>query len=410
MSSTSDAPDRASRPKRLGRGASTIVLLALTSLFTDISSEMTLNVLPIYLTGALGVSVAVVGIIEGVAESTASLTRLFSGQLSDRLPRRQPVVVAGYGLSALTKPLFALVAGAGLAGVLRFADRVGKGIRTAPRDALLASAASEERRGLAFGFHRAADTMGAVLGILAAAAVIAIAGGQLEESDFRAVALIAAIPAALGVIVLFFIHEDPRPASTTQSRPGWLSLPASRDQRRFLGVIFLFALGNSSDAFIILRLVDSGASVVQTLLLLALMNVIYSAMSTPGGALSDRIGRRRLLLGGYLVYAAIYVALGLAPTMGAAATALVLYGAYYGLTEGASRAFLADLTPADSRGAAYGWFHMLSGIAALPASIVAGLLWVEVAPGAAFIFGSICALAAAALLFGVHETRPVRTA
>lgn len=386
-------------------GAATVALLGLTSLLTDVSSEMTLNVLPIFLTGTLGVSVAAVGLIEGIAESTASLTRLFSGRLSDRMPRRLPLVIGGYGISAATKPLFALVAGPGLAGVLRFSDRLGKGVRTAPRDALLAGAASEGRRGLAFGIHRAADTFGAVLGILAAAGAIAWAGGELSRSDFRLVALLAAVPALLAVAVLFLVQEEPRTKST-RSTPV-LDRTYALPQRRFLAVIFLFALGNSSDAFVILRLIDVGASAVQTLLLLALMNVVSSTIAVPGGMLSDRIGRRRLLLGGYGVYAVLYAALGLAPSIPLAATALVLYGAYYGLTEGVGRAFLADLTPAASRGGAFGWFHMLSGIAALPASVIAGLLWTEVSPGAAFLFGSACALGAAAVLTTVTEpSRP----
>lgn len=398
------------RAARLGAGGPTILILGLTSFLTDVSSEMTLTVLPIFLTGTLGVSVATVGVIEGIGESTAAVSRLFAGQLSDRLRRRLPVVIAGYGLSALTKPLFALAGGAGLAGLLRFADRLGKGIRTAPRDALIADVAVEGRRGLAFGVHRAADTAGAVAGVLLAALLLVLLGGgdSLTRGEFQRLVLVAAVPAALGVLLLTRIREAPAPASAAPPAAATqrFSLPASRPERRYLLVVLAFALGNSSDAFLVLRMTDVGIDVVGVLLVLAGRNLVEAVLSAPAGALSDRLGRRRLLLGGYLVYAVIYGGLAFADSPSAIVALILAYGAYYGATEGMSRAFVADLSPEGRRGASYGWFHMATALSALPASVAAGVLWTAFSPGAAFVFGAACALVAAAVLTTVRPAAP----
>lgn len=389
----------ATSPGRLGAGARTVLLLAVTSLFTDISSEMTLNVLPLYLTGTLGVSMVAVGLIEGIGESTASLLRLVAGQLSDRAPRRLPFVVGGYGLSAITKPLFAFAGGPLAAGLLRFADRVGKGIRTPPRDALLAGAASEGRRGFAFGVHRAADSSGAVLGVLAAAGVVALTGGTLDAATFRFVVLVAGVPAILAVAVLVLIREPAKAPSATSTEV--LPPLGPRAQRRFLLAIGIFAVGNSSDAFIVLRLVDLQASVPMALVLLAVMHGAHVLMAIPGGALSDRIGRRVVLVGGFVAFALVYGGLGMVQSLPLAAVLLVLYGGYYGVTDGVSRAYLADLAPAGGRGGAYGWYHMVVGLGALPASVIAGFLWSAAGPAAAFLWGSTCALIATAVLVSI---------
>ncbi len=389
----------------LGGATRTVLLLGLVSLLTDVSSEMTLNVLPIFLSGTLGISVATIGVIEGVGESTAAVVRLFAGQLSDRLPRRLPLVMGGYGISAATKPLFALVTGPWLAGWLRFADRVGKGVRTPPRDALIADVASQARRGLAFGIHRASDTAGAVLGLLGAAFVVWIAGGGMELSrgEFQRVVLVATVPAALAVLVLLRVPETPSAERARSGAPGWRpALPSTTAERRYLLVLWLFALGNSSEAFVVLRVFDIGAGAVGALMALALMNTVYAALSAPLGAWSDRFPRRRLLIGGYLAYAVIYGAFALVGGVGQALVLLVLYGGYYGATEGASRAFASDLAPAGERGQMYGWFHAVTALGALPASVVAGFLWTAVSPGAAFAFGALAALAAAVVLLTVR--------
>jgi MFS family permease len=394
-------------PRTLGAGGATILILGITSFLTDVSSEMTLTVLPIFLTGTLGVSVATVGIIEGVGESTAALARLFAGQLSDRLPRRLPVVIAGYGLSALTKPLFALVTGAWLAGFLRFSDRLGKGVRTAPRDALIADVATEGRRGLAFGIHRAADTAGAVTGVLGAALLIVALGGghELTRGEFQRLVLIAGIPALLGVALLTRIREQPQPVEEVRADAAVarrrFSLPQTVAERRYLLVVLAFALGNSSDAFLVLRMVDVGMGIVAVLLLLAARNLVETVLAIPAGVLSDRVGRRHLLLAGYIVYAVIYGGLALAGSTVIVALLVLAYGAYYGATEGMSRAFVADISPSYGRGGSYGWFHMATAITALPASVFAGVLWTEYGPAAAFAFGGACALVAAVLLLRV---------
>lgn len=408
---TEPAPTMRSRARSLlGPGGETVLLLGLVSLCTDISSEMTLNVLPIFLSGTLGVSVAAIGLIEGVGESTAAATRLFAGGMSDRMTRRVPFVIAGYGLSALTKPLFALVTGPLLAGWLRFGDRVGKGIRTPPRDALIADVATEGRRGLAFGIHRAADTFGAVLGLLLAALVVWLAGGGdlLTRGEFQRMALVASVPAFLGVLILLRVRETPRAVRAPAATSGWRPvLPASPSARRYLLVLFLFALGNSSDAFVVLRVIDLGGNAIEALLALALMNVVYALIAAPVGGLSDRFGRRGFLLGGYVIYAGIYGAFGLASSVGGLAALIALYGAYYGATEGVSRAFATDLALPHERGTMFGWFHAVTALGALPASVIAGVLWTTVDPAAAFAFGAASALCAAIALAFVRA--PART-
>ena len=397
---------RASIAQGLGSGGRTIVLLGVVSLLTDVSSEMILNVLPIFLTGTLGVSVLAVGVIEGVGESTAATMRLIAGQLSDRLRRRTPIMFAGYGLSALTKPLFALVTGPGLAGLLRFMDRAGKA-RGPARDALIADAASEGARGAAFGLHRAMDTAGAVVGISLAALTVWVLGSDgLSRGDFQRLVLIASVPAFAGVLLLTRVRESPVARAEARTRSGWLTWPATATERRYLVAVLLFGLGNSSDAFVILRMIDVGAGIVGALLLLVVMNISHVLVAVPAGLLSDRTGRRSLLLGAYAAYALIYAAFAGLNDAWQFIPLLILYGAYYGVTEGVARAFVADLVPPQSRGAAFGWFYAATAIAALPASIVAGWLWTEFGPGATFVFGSACAVAATAALATVPV--PVR--
>jgi MFS family permease len=385
--------------RALGTGGGTVVLLGIVSLFADVSTEMTVNVLPIYLTGALGVSVVAIGVIEGIAESTSAVTRLVAGSLSDRLPRRLPVMFAGYGMSAVTKPLFALVAGPGLAGSLRFVDRLGKA-RGAARDALIADVTASDTRGLAFGLHRAMDALGAVLGVLAAAGVVWwLAGdGALSRGAFQRLALMAGIPAALSVLVLARVREVSDGTRPSGSRAPLVTWPRSTGESRYLLVVALFALGNSSDVFIILKMLDVGVGAATALLLLALMNLSHVVLAVPAGALSDRVGRRHLLFAGYVAYATIYVGFGVTDAFWPFVPLLVLYGAYYGATDGISRAYVADLWQSSGRGTAYGWYYAVTAGAALPASIIAGWLWVSVSPAATFVFGSVAALLAAVAL------------
>ena len=377
-----------------------------TSFLTDISSEMLVHLLPLFLANILGVRFSVVGLIEGVAETTASLLKVFSGWLSDRLGDRKWLTVAGYSLSTIAKPFlyFATTWGAVLA--VRFADRVGKGIRTAPRDALVADSIDEKRRGLAFGLHRAGDTAGAMIGLIIALAVVfALQGSDLELSrpTFQTIVLISIPPAVLAVLVLA-IGAKNVPVNSQRERPR-LSL-AGFDIRfkRFLLVIVLFTLGNSSDAFLVLRAQNLGLSVAGVMGVLVIFNLVYALISTPAGALSDRIGRRKVIVGGWLAYAAIYLGFGLAGAAWQIWALFALYGIYYGMAEGAGKALVADLVPPAQRGTAYGIYNAAIGLAAFPASLIAGLLWEGVGrwagfgPSAPFLFGAAVSLVAVVLL------------
>jgi MFS family permease len=377
-----------------------------TSFFMDVSSEMILNVIPLFLANVLGVGTAVIGLIEGVAESTASLFKVFSGGLSDRLGARKPLAAGGYALSALAKPIFLLAGSWGVVAGARWADRVGKGVRTAPRDALIADSIRSSDRGLAFGLHRAADTGGAVLGLLIAIAVVAHIQGntaELGRETFRILVLVSLVPALLAVLtVLLGVRETRSKAKADAPRIGFRGL--GRRFAVFLGIVALFDLGNFSDAFLVLRAQERGLGVNDVLWTLLGFNLVYALVSTPAGALSDRIGRRRIIAAGWIAYAGIYLGFALAGS-GTEIVALYLcYGAYYGLTVGTAKAMVADLVPARLRGTAYGSYHALLGIIDLPASLIAGVLWQGVGswqgwgPAAPFYFGAATSLAAALLL------------
>lgn len=380
--------------------------VSLTSFFMDISSEMALNVVPLFLANVLGVKTAIIGLIEGVAEATASLIKLFSGWLSDRLRARKWPAVAGYGLSALSKPFFYFASSWGAVAAVRWVDRVGKGIRTAPRDALVADSIDERRRGLAFGFQRAADTAGAVIGILIALGVVWLAQSsavELGADTFRAVVLISIVPAVLAVLALAIGAQDV-PVVKQRAAPKLALRSLGRPFVVFIVIVGLFELGNSSDAFLALRAQERGVSVAGILGMLAAFNLVYALVSTPAGSLSDRIGRRKVIVGGWLVYAAIYLGFGLAQSGWQIGILYVTYGIYYGLAYGTSKAMVADLVPETVRGTAYGTYNAVLGILDLPASVIAGLLWQGIGPwsglgpSAPFLFGAAIALAAALLM------------
>jgi len=384
-----------------------------TSFLTDISSEMLVYLLPLFLANVLGVRTAVIGLIEGIAETTASLVKVFSGWLSDRLGKRKWLTVTGYGLSTVAKPFLYLATSWGWVLGVRFADRVGKGIRTAPRDAMVADSIDQHHRGLAFGLHRAGDTAGAFLGLLIALGVVWLTQGgglSLSRETFRTLVLISIIPAVLAVLVLAVGARDlARPAGSGatagKAAPPRLSLRSlSGPFRRFLVVVVFFTLGNSSDAFLVLRAQERGLSVVGVLGMLVTFNLVYAIIAAPAGALSDRIDRRRLIAGGWLLYALLYLGFALAGEIWQVWALFAVYGAYYGLTEGTAKALVADLVPAEQRGTAYGVFNAAIGLAALPASVIAGLLWQGFGgwngfgPSAPFFFGAGMALVAAVLL------------
>lgn len=388
---------------RAGRLGPTIVALGVVSLLTDLGTEMVTPLLPLFLTGPLGAGTVFVGLVEGVAEATASLLKVASGWLADRLPRRKPLVVMGYTLSSLTRPAMALALAPWHVLAVRFVDRVGKGLRTSPRDALLVDTAAEGDRGRALGFHRSMDHLGAVLGPLCAVALLSAFGG-----DYRLVFWAATVPAALSVLVLLFAVREatgPREDLERLRRPGSPSKVTAvgatrmdRRLRRFLAIATLFTLGNSSDAFLLLRLRDAGFSVAAIPLLWALLHVVKAGSSWPAGILSDRLGRRRVIAVGWAIYAAVYAGFAAGPGGAAAGALFVVYGLYHGLTEAAEKALVADLAPAESRATALGLYQALVGLGQLPASLLLGWLWQWAGPLAAFGLGAILALAATAAL------------
>ena len=380
--------------------------VSLTSFFMDISSEMVINILPLFLSNVLGVRTNIIGIIEGVAESTASLLKLFSGWLSDKLRGRKWIAVIGYAISALAKPFFYFANSWGVIAGVRWADRVGKGIRTAPRDALVADSIQPEARGLAFGLHRAADTAGAALGLLIALLAVWLAQSsqvELGAPTFRTVVLLSLIPAALAVLSLVIGARDV-PATKTHEMPKFAFRSLGKRFMIFMLIVGIFDLGNSSDAFLVLRAQERGLSVTGVLGVLVVFNLVYTLVSTPAGSLSDRVGRKRLLVGGWLLYAAIYAGFGLAGTTWHIWGLYLLYGFYYGLTYGTTKAMVADIVAENLRGTAYGTYNAVLGILDFPASLIAGVLWQGVGvwegfgPGAPFLFGAGMALLAALMM------------
>jgi len=374
----------------------TIKRLGLVSLLTDASSEMIFPLLPAFLTGPLRAGPAFLGVVEGLAETTASVLRIVSGTLSDRLPRRKPLVVAGYGLASLARPLMAIAMVPWHVLAIRVADRIGKGTRGAPRDALIAEATPAEERGRAYGFHRAMDHAGAAVGPVLASLIL-FAGG-----DMRLVFALAAIPALLSVAVLVFgVEEAPR---VRQDPPRLKegAAPASRTFNTYLVVVGLFTLGNSSDAFLLLRAQEVGVSAAALPLLWAFHQLAKSALSTHGGALSDRLGRKSAIAGGWAVYALAYLGFAQARHLLEIWGLFLLYALHHALSEGPEKAFVADLVPAAARGRAFGFYHAISGMALLPASVLMGWLWQAYGSGVAFLVSAALAAGATVALAAVR--------
>lgn len=374
-----------------------VVVAGLVSLLTDISSEMLVPVLPLFLTGVLGAPVAAVGLIEGMAETTASLMKAVSGRLSDRVGRRKPLMVIGYGLSNVLKPLLGFAAGWGQVLAIRVADRFGKGVRGAPRDALIADSTPPEERGRAFGLHRAMDTAGATIGPALAAWIL-----WLRPEHYSQVFWWAAVPGVLAIAASFFIRETGTgvkkggPLVRNWSLALW-ELPP--ELVRFILVGMLFALGNSSDAFLILRAQNLGLAAPLVPWAYFTFNLAYSLLSYPAGLLSDKIGRKPVMLGGFIAFAAIYVGFGWATQAWMVWPLFLLYGLYYAGTEGIQKAYIADHAHPEKRGTAIGVYNALTGLAAFPASLLAGYLWDHVGVSAPFYVGGGVAALAALLLY-----------
>lgn len=382
--------------------------LTLTSFLRDVASEMLVHLVPLFLADVLGVRFAIVGIIEGVAETTASLVKIYSGWLSDKLGRRKGLTIAGYGLATLAMPLLLIAQSWPAVLLYRFLDRLGKGIRTAPRDALLADSVAADQRGISFGLQRAGDTAGAFVGLLIAMLFVwRIQANRvsLAPETFHALVLWAMVPATLAVLVLILWVKDvvlPR-----QARPPKFSLRGfDRRFQRFLVVVILFTLGNSTDAFLVLRAQNAGATVLIILAMIALFNLVYSLLAGPAGALSDKVDRRMVIVVGWLIYALVYLGFALANRQWQLWALYATYGVYYALTVGVGKALVADLAPDPARrGAAYGVYNGAVGLTLLPASVMAGALWQGVGawagfgPAAPFLFGGALALLAALLLW-----------
>jgi MFS family permease len=387
-----DGPAMLSTIRQLPR---TVWLIGFISLVNDSSSEMLYPLIPLYLSSVLMAGPRALGIIEGVAEATASLLKLFSGVVVDRTRHSKPWIVIGYGLAAFGRPLIAFVTSWPGLLVIRFADRVGKGFRSSPRDALLAGSVGPDQRGVAFGFHRAMDNAGAVIGPLVASALL-VAGTSLHD-----IFLWSVVPAVVCVGLALLIKE-PRQGQVDSIKPFQRNLRDMPDSfRRYLVVVAIFTLGNASNMFLLLRAKELGVSEASVPLLWAAVSLVATLFSTPLSGLSDKVGRVPLLLGGYLAYGLFYAGLGLMTHDGANLFALFgFYGLFMAATEGVEKALVADIAPTELRGTAFGWFNLTAGIFLLPASIVFGWLYQAFSPLAAFGFSTACSLTAAALLWG----------
>ena len=376
--------------------------LGFVSLFMDTSSEMINALLPLYLVGVLGASTLTVGIIEGIAEATSSITKVFSGALSDYLGHRKWLTAAGYGLAALTKPAFPLASGISLVIAARFVDRIGKGIRGAPRDALVADLTPADLRGAAFGLRQSLDTVGALLGPLLAIVFMAILA-----DNFKAVFWIAVAPAFVAVAVVVFAVREPEHLSAARR----VRAPLSRAELSRLdaaywavvGVSAVFTLARFSEAFLLLRAQSVGLTLTVVPIVMVVMNLVYTFSAWPAGALSDTIGRYRLLVAGFALLIVADLVLAFGNNVWAVMIGVALWGLHMGLTQGLLAALVADTAPAELRGTAFGMFNLVSGVALLAASVIAGELWDRIGPDGTFLAGALFTLVAlAALPFARH--------
>ncbi|WP_036270396.1 MFS transporter [Meiothermus rufus] len=371
-----------------------VYLLGAVSLFTDIASEMIYPLLPLFLTGVLGASTTVVGLVEGIAEATASLFKVVGGRVSDRIAARKPLLLFGYGFPALLRPMLALATAPWMVLAYRFLDRVGKGVRTAPRDALIAEVTPQETYGRAYGFHRAMDSLGATLGPLLAFLLLPLL-------DFRGVFWVSALPALLATALLLFLREK---RGLARPLPPLRLSNFSPQYRWFLLVSGIYTLGLASNAFLILRLSDLGLSAAQSTLVYTLYNLLYALMAYPLGVLGDRVGARHLVLGGFALYALVYLGFGFSFAAWQGIALFMLYALYSAAFEGSSRAYLAQIIPAEEKASAIGFYHTLVGLLLLPASALFGFLWQQFDPQVAF-FTAAGFAGLALVLFLLDPTR-----
>lgn len=377
-----------------------VVMMGLVSFFNDVASEMVYPIVPIFLTTVLGAPVSAVGLIEGIAESTASLLKVVSGRMSDKLKKRKIFVIFGYSFSTLSKVMLGFANAWPLVLFGRFIDRFGKGTRTSARDAMIAESSTESNRGRSFGYHRAMDTLGAVVGPLSALLLL-----RYFSNNLQAIFLIAFIPGIIGVILLLaFVRETPLAIfRKPPQKLSWKNLDASF--KIFLFISFIFTIGNSSDAFLILRAQNLGLSVTMAVLAYVLFNITYAIFSTPAGIISDKIGPRKILFSGFVLFGFVYLFFGLAHSSAVLWALFAIYGCYMALTEGIGKAYISNMVPHENSGTVFGIYQTVTGLCTFFASLIAGLLWDHVGISAPFIFGGITAFLSAFLFFVLEKSR-----
>ena len=378
-------------------------LVSWTSFFTDTASEAVYPIMPLYLTRTLGGTALAIGVIEGAAEALNSVLKILSGRLSDRWSARKPFVIVGYSISTLVRPMVALATSWLHVLAVRLTDRVGKGIRSAPRDALLASWADPATRGYVFGLHRAMDHAGAIAGPLLASLFL-----WFFPEQFRTLFALTIIPGLIAVAMLVPVPEAAAPLGAARPAPELMAAPLGKRFSRYLAVLFVFSLGNSTDAFLLLRLSEVGVGAAWIPLAWAALHVVKAVVSPIGGHLSDRLSRRGIIATGWLVYAGVYGGFALASSAASLVPIFLVYGVYYGLTEGVEKAVVADLAPAGRRGSAFGAYHAVIGIGALAASLVFAAVWKAAGAPAAFALGAALALVSSASLFRLDLTADPR--
>ncbi len=390
-----------------------VLALSIVSLLNDTSSEIIYPLLPAFLALSLGASPFAIGLIEGFAESIASLIKLFSGYASDRLGTRKLPVLAGYSLAAIMRPFLAFVTSWPQVLVVRMTDRVGKGIRGAPRDALISESVPEKERGFAFGFNRAADHLGAVFGPVAAFLLLSIFAANTQDPtlhEYQQVFLFASVPVVLGLFIIIFFVRERDATAVVDVTPLKLSLAGfDGNFKRFLFVIALFTLSNSTDAFLLLRAKDAGISPVVLPLLWMTLHLSKVVSSLVGGDLSDRLGRRSVIIAGWLIYAVVYAGFAFVNSPWQCWALFIVYGAYFGLSEGVEKAFVADMVPAKRQGTAFGLYNLAFGITVFPASLLFGLVWYEINPATAFLASACISVAAILLLTTVKTKKEIQT-
>jgi MFS family permease len=385
-----------------------VIWLSLAAMFNDMSGEIVGRALPLFLAGTLGISKSVIGLIEGFADTTSSIFKILSGWYSDKWGRRQRITAFGYSLTTISRPLLLLTTNWVIPFVSRFIDRAGKGIRTSPRDALIADSVSPDMRGRAFGLHRALDPLGAVFGAIGAAFLlwsfsgsnsIVDSGSTIGEEVFRWIILIGSVPTIISALIVIFIVKDiVRPAPVNKAPARLMDAGIDKRFNKYLLYTIVFMLGASSDAFLLLRAQSLGVSAAEIFLMIAALNIVTTLSAYPAGILSDRLGRKNVVVAGWIYYALMYLAFAFASEGWHMWLLFSAYGLFYGLTEGVEKAYVADLVLPDKRGAAFGLYNGAVGIMLLPASLIAGLLWQEVGPEAPFIFGASVAAVGALLL------------